>query len=92
MLRTVYLLSAQVNSLSCRGLRNLRGQVILSGMKAKNPHAVALGKLGGVKGGKARAKVLTPAQRSEIARQGGIAGSQIRWKDHIRKKTPRRIM
>ena len=34
----------------------------------KNPHAVALGKLGGKKGGKARADKLTPEQRQEIAR------------------------
>jgi len=37
----------------------------------KNPAAVALGRLGGLKGGKARAAKLTPEQRSEIARQGG---------------------
>ena len=33
----------------------------------KNPAAVALGRLGGQKGGKARAKKLSPARRSEIA-------------------------
>ena len=42
----------------------------------KNPHAVALGKLGGKKGGKARAAKLTPEQRSEIARKA----AQARWK------------
>ena len=36
---------------------------------AKNPAAVALGKLGGSKGGKARAAKLTPAKRSEIAKK-----------------------
>ncbi len=41
----------------------------------KNPAAVALGRLGGLKGGKARAKKLTPEQRSEIARKAAIA----RW-------------
>jgi hypothetical protein len=35
----------------------------------KNPAAVALGKLGGAKGGKARAEKLTPEQRSEIAKK-----------------------
>ena len=35
----------------------------------KNPAAVALGKLGGAKGGKARAEKLTPEQRTEIARK-----------------------
>ena len=36
--------------------------------KEKNPAAVALGKLGGLKGGKARAAKLSPKRRSEIAR------------------------
>jgi len=36
--------------------------------KPKNEAAVALGRLGGLKGGKARAAKLTPEQRSEIAR------------------------
>jgi hypothetical protein len=39
----------------------------------KNPHAVALGRLGGKKGGAARAKKLTPEQRREIARQAAAA-------------------
>jgi hypothetical protein len=39
----------------------------------KNPHAVALGRLGGVKGGLARAKALSPRRRSEIAKQAGAA-------------------
>lgn len=41
----------------------------------KDPAAVALGRLGGKKGGKARAAKLTPAQRSEIARRAAAA----RW-------------
>lgn len=35
----------------------------------KNAAAVALGKLGGKKGGAARAAALTPEQRSEIAKK-----------------------
>ncbi len=35
----------------------------------KNPAAVALGKLGGAKGGKARAAALTPAKRKAIAKK-----------------------
>lgn len=35
----------------------------------KNAAAVALGRLGGKKGGAARAAALTPEQRSEIARK-----------------------
>ena len=41
----------------------------------KNPAAVALGRLGGAKGGKARAESLTPEQRSEIAKKAAAA----RW-------------
>jgi hypothetical protein len=41
----------------------------------KNPHAVALGKLGGAKGGKARAKALSPAKRKAIA----TAAAKARW-------------
>lgn len=41
----------------------------------KNPAAVALGKLGGSKGGKARAANLTPEQRQEIARNA----ARKRW-------------
>lgn len=37
--------------------------------KEKNPAAVALGRLGGMKGGKARAAKLTPAQRREIGKK-----------------------
>ena len=42
----------------------------------KNPAAVALGRLGGLKGGKARANNLTPEQRSEIAKKAAAK----RWK------------
>jgi len=34
----------------------------------KNPAAVALGRLGGLKGGKARADSLTPERRKEISK------------------------
>jgi hypothetical protein len=42
----------------------------------KDPAAVALGRRGGLKGGKARAAKLTPEQRSEIAKKAAAA----RWK------------
>jgi hypothetical protein len=42
----------------------------------KNPAAVALGKLGGAKGGRARAKSLTAKRRREIARKA----AKSRWK------------
>ena len=41
----------------------------------KNPAAVALGRLGGLKGGKARAEKLSPKKRSEIAKKA----AQSRW-------------
>ena len=41
----------------------------------KNPAAVALGRLGGLKGGKARAEKLTPKKRSEIAKKA----AEMRW-------------
>jgi hypothetical protein len=37
--------------------------------RKKNPAAVALGARGGKKGGKARMALLTPAQKSELARK-----------------------
>lgn len=39
----------------------------------KNPHAVALGRLGGAKGGPARAMALSARRRQEIARKAGRA-------------------
>jgi hypothetical protein len=39
----------------------------------KNPHAVALGKLGGAKGGRARAKALSARRRRQIASNAGAA-------------------
>lgn len=42
----------------------------------KNPAAVALGRLGGLKGGKARAANLTAKERSDIAK----AAASARWK------------
>jgi ribosomal protein L5 len=44
--------------------------------EGKNPAAVALGRLGGLKGGQARATKLSPEQRSEIAR----TAAQARWR------------
>ena len=59
--------------------RTLRAVIGMSGEPPappeKNPAAVALGRLGGRKGGKARAASLTPERRAEIAR----AASRARW-------------
>lgn len=42
----------------------------------RNPAAVALGRLGGLKGGKARAEKLSKKRRADIARRAAMA----RWK------------
>ncbi len=47
-----------------------------STIKEKNPAAVALGHLGGLKGGPARAKALSKKKRIKIARDAAKA----RWK------------
>ncbi|HEU6447824.1 MAG TPA: hypothetical protein VFV23_05240 [Verrucomicrobiae bacterium] len=44
----------------------------------KNPAAVALGRLGGLKGGKARAAALTAQKRREIAKKA----AKLRWKNN----------
>lgn len=54
----------------------LTGEPLDDRNEGKNPAAVALGKLGGAKGGKARAKALTPERRKAIARKA----ARTRWK------------
>jgi hypothetical protein len=44
--------------------------------REKDPAAVALGRRGGIKGGAARAKALTPEERAAIARRAALS----RWK------------
>lgn len=43
--------------------------------REKNPAAVALGRLGGLKGGKARAEKMTPKHRKAAAKKAALA----RW-------------
>jgi hypothetical protein len=45
--------------------------------EGKDPAAVALGRKGGLKGGKARAEKMTPEQRAESARKA----AQARWRN-----------
>jgi hypothetical protein len=54
---------------------NVLASQIVEQATHKNPAAVALGRLGGLKGGKARAEKLTPEQRKEIAKKAARA----RW-------------
>ena len=50
------------------------------GPREKNPAAVALGRLGGLKGGKARAESLSDEKRKEIARKA----AEARWNKDTR--------
>jgi hypothetical protein len=45
-------------------------------IRPKNPAAVALGRLGGLKGGKARAEKLSPKRRKDIAKKA----AEKRWR------------
>lgn len=49
---------------------------------SKNPAAVSLGRLGGLKGGKARARKLSKERRAEIAQKA----AKKRWKGHKKAK------
>jgi len=51
------------------------GSPLVDPNAGKNPAAVALGKLGGAKGGQARARNLSPAKRKAIARKAAAS----RW-------------
>ena len=52
---------------------------VLDEKPEKNPAAVALGRLGGLKGGKARAAALSSKKRTEIAQKAAAA----RWKNRL---------
>jgi hypothetical protein len=58
------------------GARMKRISLLHPGLGPRNSNAVALGRLGGLKGGHARAKALTPQRRQEIARKA----AEARWK------------
>ena len=50
----------------------------------KNPAAVELGRLGGRKGGKARAEKLSPERRTEIAKKA----AEARWAKKRQQEEP----
>lgn len=54
----------------------------------KNPNAVALGRKGGLKGGAARAAVLSPKERTEIAK----AVAAARWDKNLPRATHARVI
>ncbi len=57
------------------------GGMEFAARRVKNPAAVALGRLGGKKGGPARAKKLSKKRRSEIAKKAARA----RWNKQRKK-------
>lgn len=64
-----------VNEIAFRVAREAIGEAPPEVPSQKNPAAVALGKLGGAKGGKARAAKLSASERKNIA----IRAARIRW-------------
>ena len=69
--------SRDINTLASQIVEEATGEVAPKPEDStKNPAAVALGRLGGLKGGKARAEKLSPEQRVQIAREA----AQVRWK------------
>jgi hypothetical protein len=60
----------------CRAPTERIGIIARPATTPPNPNAAALGRLGGLKGGHARAAALSPQRRREIARAAALA----RWK------------
>jgi len=69
-------LPADVNKRAHKIAQLATGEVTEDKYEGKNPAAVELGRLGGLKGGKARAEKLSAAKRKEIAKKAAKA----RWK------------
>jgi hypothetical protein len=69
--------SSDLNETAFRIVQQSTGQPfpIINPKSGKNPAAVALGRLGGLKGGKARANALSSQKRKEIARKA----AEARW-------------
>src|SRR5579859_5614075 len=68
--------SMQTRSSKPKDVNQLAAEIveaIANGQGGKNPFAVALGRLGGAKGGRARAERLSPRRRKEIARKAAKA-------------------
>ena len=61
--------------LMAKDLNKLAFTIVQDATGGKNPAAVALGRLGGLKGGHARAAKLTPERKKEIAEKAAKA----RW-------------
>ena len=72
-----YLKNAKTGLTNYRNeLENNKRQLSELNKEKKDIHAVRMGRLGGLKGGPARAKKLSPERRSEIAQKA----AEARWK------------
>lgn len=63
-------------------INQIAAQIVEQTIHGKNPAAVALGRLGGAKGGKARASSLSAARRKQIAQKAARARWQKFPKNH----------
>ena len=68
--------SRDLNKLATSIVAEATGEAPIEDKPQKNQAAVELGRLGGLKGGKARAEKLTASQRRRIA----IKAAAARWK------------
>lgn len=68
--------SKDISEIAFEVVSEATGEDIPEQKKGKNPAAVALGRLGGKIGGKARAEKLSPERRKEIAQKAARA----RWR------------
>jgi hypothetical protein len=64
-----------ISGMPKRDINQIAASIVEQTTREKNPAAVELGRLGGLKGGKARARSLSAAQRREIARKA----ARKRW-------------
>lgn len=74
--RSIRKRSVDLNALAASIVGDATGEAPPEEPSNKNPAAVALGRLGGQKGGKARAEKLSAKRLSEIARKAARA----RWR------------
>jgi hypothetical protein len=68
-----------VNQLAMEIVSLVTAETEIEPLPEKNPAAVMLGRLGGLKGGKARAEKLSAQERSDIAKKA----AQTRWSQKI---------
>jgi len=64
-----------INALAASIVADAIGEGTAEDLGGKDPAAVALGRKGGLKGGKARAEKLSPTKRKAIAKKAAVA----RW-------------